>query len=115
MRELLNPFKHGFFAIKLLSHKLLRWLVPALLVVLVAVNLLLLDDGIVYRIALALQAVFFCLAGIGHFLRSRPVLPAVVAVPYYFCLVNVASALGIVEAFRGKTYTSWSTPRAAGT
>jgi cellulose synthase/poly-beta-1,6-N-acetylglucosamine synthase-like glycosyltransferase len=31
-RQLLNPFRHGVFAWKLLSHKLIRWLVPFALV-----------------------------------------------------------------------------------
>ena len=33
-------------------------------------------------------------------------------VPYYFCLVNVASLHGIVDVARGKTYTTWATVRA---
>jgi cellulose synthase/poly-beta-1,6-N-acetylglucosamine synthase-like glycosyltransferase len=32
-RELLNPFRYGGFAMKLISHKLCRWLVPPLLAV----------------------------------------------------------------------------------
>jgi hypothetical protein len=55
---------------------------------------------------------FYGLAAAGYLLRRRPAIPAVLSVPYYFCLVNVASALGILDAFRGRTYTTWATPRA---
>ena len=38
LRGLLNPLRHGLFAWQLLSHKLLRWLVPVQLAALLAVN-----------------------------------------------------------------------------
>lgn len=112
MRELLNPLRFGMFSVMLISHKLLRWLVPFFLGVLLAANAALLDQGIVYRLALALQAVCYVLALAGLALRNRRSLPALVSVPFYFALVNVASAAGIVDAWRGKTYTTWSSARA---
>jgi hypothetical protein len=39
--------------------------------------------------------------------------PRIFAVPYYFVMVNIASARGIAEAYRGKTYTTWTTARAS--
>lgn len=112
LRELLNPLRHGLFAWQLLSHKLLRWLVPVQLVGLFAVNVAIAGEGGVYALALAGQVAFYGLAAAGYLLRRRPAIPAVLSVPYYFCLVNVASALGILDAFRGRTYTTWATPRA---
>jgi len=44
MKHLLNPFRYGLFAVKLLSHKLLRWLVPAMLIVLLMTNIALAHD-----------------------------------------------------------------------
>lgn len=112
LRELLNPLRHGLFAWQLFSHKLLRWLVPVQLVALFAVNVAIAGEGGVYALALAGQVAFYGLAAAGYLLRRRPAIPAVLSVPYYFCLVNVASALGILDAFRGRTYTTWATPRA---
>lgn len=115
MRTLLNPLRYGFFALELFSHKLLRWLVPVFLAGLLATNAALLGEGPVYRLAMAGQVVFYLLALAGHALRRRASMPALVSVPYYFCLVNIASALGILDAFRGKTYTTWATARTPGT
>lgn len=115
MKELLNPLSYGYFSLKLISHKLLRWLVPVFLVALFLANLATLDAGPIYRAALAAQVAFYLLAGGGYLLRARPALPALLWVPYYFCLVNVASARGILDAFRGKTYTTWATARTPGT
>jgi cellulose synthase/poly-beta-1,6-N-acetylglucosamine synthase-like glycosyltransferase len=114
MPQLLNPLRHGFFAIELISHKLLRWLVPAMLVGVFLTSLALLGEGPVYVAAFALQLAFYALALVGFALRHRSKMPALVSVPFYFCLVNWAAALGIAEALRGKTYTVWTTARAPG-
>ncbi len=112
MRPLLNPFRHGFFAIELISHKLLRWLVPLLLVGVLATNLFLLRTAPIYTLTLVAQLALYALALLGYAMRRRERMPSILSVPYYFCLVNVASALGIFEAYRGKTYATWSTARA---
>jgi cellulose synthase/poly-beta-1,6-N-acetylglucosamine synthase-like glycosyltransferase len=112
MRSLLNPFRYGFFAIELISHKLLRWLVPVLLVGVLVTNLLLLGTAPIYTLAFVAQLALYALALVGYAMRRRERMPAILSVPYYFCLVNVASALGIFEAYRGKTYATWSTARA---
>lgn len=112
MRTLLNPFRYGFFAVELISHKLLRWLMPFFLLIAFVLNLVLFGVHPVYQGTLAAQLVFYSLAAIGPLLGKRRNLPALVYVPFYFCLVNIASAKGILQAHRGKTYTTWSTARA---
>jgi cellulose synthase/poly-beta-1,6-N-acetylglucosamine synthase-like glycosyltransferase len=112
MPSLLNPFRHGFFSFELLSHKLLRWLMPLLLAGVLIANLFLLGKGPVYVLALGAQLALYSLALVGHAMRRRAQMPSIVSVPYYFCLVNIASALGILDAYRGKTYATWSTARA---
>lgn len=110
--ELLNPLRFGFFSFQLFSHKLLRWLVPALLAALFSSNLVIVGAHPIYQLALAGQGAFYLLAIAGHVVRHRASLPALLAIPYYFCLVNAASAIGILDAFRGRTYTTWTTARA---
>ncbi len=110
--RLLNPARYGLFAFELFSHKLLRWVLPLFLVALFVVSVVVAGQGPLYGLALAGQIIFYVLAAIGHALRRRPSIPAVFSVPYFFCLVNLASMLGIFDAFRGKTYTTWTTARA---
>jgi hypothetical protein len=69
------------------------------------------DDGAIYALALAGQGTFYLLAAAGYAIRFQPSMPSLLSIPYYFCLVNVASAMGILDAFRGKTYTTWTTAR----
>ena len=113
MRDLLNPFRYGLFSWQLISHKLLRWLVPLFLFAAFLLNILLLAQHSVYWLTLFLQILFYGLAAVGALLRGRD-LAIPLYIPYYFCLVNIASARGIIEAFRGKTYTTWSTARMDG-
>ncbi len=110
---LMNPFRFGFFAIELISHKVLRWLMPLFMVATFVLNLLLLDAAAIYHWTLGLQVAMYVLALGGYLARGRSSIPRALAVPYYFCLVNVASARGIIEAYRGRTYTTWATPRAS--
>jgi len=112
MPELLNPFRYGFFAVKLISHKLLRWLVPVFLAGLLLTNVALLCRGPLYTLSLAVQFAFYALALAGHAVRHREHMPRLLSVPYYFTMVNIASARGILDAIKGETYTTWITARA---
>lgn len=112
MTYMLNPFRHGWFSLKLWSHKLLRWLVPFFLLAIFALNLLLLDAGPIYVVTLGAQLVFYALAFAGYLLRENASQPFVLRVPFYFCLVNIAAAVGIAESLIGKSYTTWATARA---
>ncbi len=112
MKRLLNPVRFGVFSWMLISHKLLRWLVPAFLVLLLILNAVLLSRHAVYQVTILLQLALYCAAALGALLRRRRELPLALYIPYYFCLVNVASAKGIIEAYQGRKYTTWSTSRA---
>jgi cellulose synthase/poly-beta-1,6-N-acetylglucosamine synthase-like glycosyltransferase len=112
MRDMLNPLHFGWFALALISHKLLRWLVPVFLVIALATNLALVGESPVYVLALIGQIAFYGAATVAWMQRARGELPALLYVPYYFCLVNIASLWGIWQAFRGETYTTWNTARA---
>lgn len=112
LKVLLNPVRHGFFAFEIFSHKVLRWLVAAFLVACLVASTALLREHWFYQIALGLQVTLYALAGLGHVMRRRNNLPRIIAVPYYFVMVNLASARGIMEAYLGKTYTTWTTARA---
>jgi len=111
MPELMNPLKYGFFSIQFVSHKLLRWLVPFFLLGIFATNVVLWNEHVFYRLALTAQVLFYGLAAAGYALDGRSPLPRMLYIPFYFCLVNFASANGIFDAYRGKTYTTWSTAR----
>lgn len=112
MRALLNPFRHGFFAFQFLSHKVLRWLAPWLLALIFGANLLCVGEAPVYRLLLAGQVLCYGLAALGWLLAGRGgVVGRVATIPYYFCLVNLASLVALVEVLGGKEYRTWASSR----
>ncbi|MEO8443859.1 MAG: glycosyltransferase family 2 protein [Gammaproteobacteria bacterium] len=111
LRRLLNPWRHGFFALQFLSHKVLRWFVPVFLLVTLAANLWLAPGSLFYSVTLAAQVVLYAAALAGMLLERRGHAVRLLNVPYYFCVVNVASLLGIGQALTGRTYTTWNSSR----
>jgi cellulose synthase/poly-beta-1,6-N-acetylglucosamine synthase-like glycosyltransferase len=111
MREMLNPLKFGLFSWRLWSHKVLRWWVPLFLLVIFFANLFLLDERPLYVLTLLLQLAFYALALGGFWLRRAQSQPSALRIPFYFCLVNYASGVGLLEALGGKAYVTWTPPR----
>lgn len=109
----LNPLCVGMFAFQLFVHKVLRWFVPVLLLVLLATNMALAYSGdAFYQACLGVQAAFYTLAmcrfvpWVGN-CRS-------ISLCYYFCLVNAAALLGILATLGGYHFASWTPQRAVG-
>lgn len=107
MRALLAP-RHGLFAVQLLVHKVLRYLLFVPLVLAFFLNLALVGSPF-YRVLFLLQVVCYALAAIGWIsggrIRFRPVF-----VPFYFCLINAAAGAALVRFLRGERQVLW-TPR----
>lgn len=108
-RSLLNPFRRPAVAVQLLSHKVLRWLVPVFLTAALAASLSAPPSSWLMAAAVA-QAGFYGLAAWGWLsVRSRRWLP--VYVPYYFCAVNLAAAVGFWRYLRGRQPITWQKAR----
>lgn len=112
MRRLLNPFRFGFFAVQFWSHKVLRWLVSLLLILMLLANSQLLAHGSLYQFSFAAQLICYSAALGGLLLHyfGKPSM-RILDVPFYFCLVNAASLTGIAQALAGRRYTTWSSSR----
>ena len=101
----------GFYSVELVSHKLLRHLVPFFLAALLASNAALALDSAPFRVLLLGQLSFYAVALLGARLRhTRAGRSRLLTVPYYFCLVNAAALLGVLSIARGERLAAW-TPR----
>ena len=107
---LLNPFAHFFFALQMFSHKLLRWLVPVWLVVVLAVNISLVADGY-YGLLLALQVAFYGLATLGLLLPEWLGRHWLFYVPAYFTATNWGTLLGLLSFLTGRRHRVWQPAR----
>ena len=106
-RDMLNPFKSGFFGIQLISHKLLRYSVPFFLVAVFVTSTLLAVDSPFFKGVLLMQLAFYFLALGGWFVESTGRHLGPVAIPFYFVLANLASVVAFYKFVRGETYTRW--------
>lgn len=109
MRAMLNPLRHGLLAFQLLSHKLLRYLAFVPLVVMLVTGLALSGSHVLYASAAAIQSLLFLLALVGWTAGSRLRSP-MIGIPYYFLLLNVATAHAAFRFLRGERQSTW-TPR----
>ena len=100
---LLSPLRAGSL-FGLISHKLLRLVVPFAMLATLLANVSLLDRD-VYRLVLAVQGVFYALALAG---AAWPLTPKLLRLPYYFCMVNAAVFAGMYHALTGRRTMRWS-------
>lgn len=102
---------HGLYSLELVSHKLVRHLVPFFLLPLLVASAVLAAHAPLYAVALAGQLLVYGLALAGWALRNRPVgRHKALFVPYYFCFVNTTAFLGVLSILRSRNITAW-TPR----
>lgn len=112
VKSVLNPVKSGFFAFEVISHKLLRWLIPFFLLgMLAGCAWLSVLGGTLFQLPLAGAIVLLALASVGALLESRGTSRFLFSTPYYFVLVNLYSMRGIIAALQGKTQVTWNSAR----
>lgn len=112
MRALLNPFRHGWYACQLLSHKVVRRLVAVPLLVCLATSPLLWHRGWIYQAATCVQWAVYAPALLGLLLRhTRVGRWKVLALPFYFVLVNAAALVALLNTVRGHRIVVWEPQR----
>ena len=103
---LLNPLRFPGTAWGLASHKLLRWLTPFFLaVILVASTVSFLHGRYVFL--WIIQIVFYGAALIGGLRTHNGQQSRVFALPFAFCLANLGFFIGMVKAFRNQRIVTY--------
>ncbi len=113
-REMLNPFRFGFFSIQLISHKLFRYAVPFFLITQFVTSLLLGLSYMSFVLISAVQIVFWTLAGVGLIVGHRSSKMGILLYPAYFALANLASIFGLYKFLKGESYPFWEPTRETG-
>ncbi|MBX7061265.1 MAG: glycosyltransferase family 2 protein [Pyrinomonadaceae bacterium] len=112
-RDMLNPFRSGFYAVELISHKLLRYFVPVLLLAAFLSNGALAISSAFFAALFALQTAFYLAAFFGWLLELTGKRTTLFVLPLYFVLANVASVIAFFQFLRGEQYASWEPIREA--
>ena len=114
LKKLLNIFKYGTLSFQYISHRVLRWsLAPLALLLIFLINLWIsvLQGGPMstgfYSILFWLQVVFYAAALVGWFLENKAIKVKLLFVPYYFFIMNLSVYLGFISFVKGKQSVKW--------
>lgn len=110
-RHLLNPFRHGYFAWMLWSHKIVRWALPWFAMASVVSLGVLAPVHPVWMALFVSSLVVLVLAAGGWALAEREHLPTVLAVPAFLVMGNLAAAHALLRALAGSGDKLWEPTR----
>lgn len=103
---MLNPFRSGFYAIQLLSHKVMRYLVPFFLISIFVASAVL-SATAYYRVVFSVQLACYAFAALAWALERVGIKSRLLAFPHYFVLANLAALIALYKFLRGERFASW--------
>jgi len=114
LKELLNPFKYGVLSFQYISHRVLRWtLAPLGLLIVFLSNLaILLHDGSlkissIYFWLFIAQLLFYLMAMFGWIMENKKIKIKIFYIPYYFFIMNFAVYLGFYRYIKKQQTVNW--------
>ncbi|TRZ76118.1 MAG: glycosyltransferase family 2 protein [Bacteroidetes bacterium] len=114
LKELLNPFRFGILSFQYISHRVLRWtLAPlGLLVMLVCSGIITVNAGIVnftniYVWLFWSQLALYLAALLGWFFEERKIKFKLFYIPYYFFIMNLSVYLGFARYIKKQQSVNW--------
>lgn len=113
-RHLMNPLRHGLFAWSLLSHKLVRWLVPWALVAASIALVFLAPHEVWATLGLGAGLLVLALAAVGWWWPEGRPAPRFAAVCAYFVSGMLAAIVAWTKALSGEAHPVWEPTRREG-
>jgi len=110
LKELFNIFRFPVASFQFISHRILRWTVcPVALVLLLISNGLIvaLGGGLFYQVILVLQVLFYITGITGWIYASRNIRLKAVYIPFYFLFMNLSVFIGFNRFLRNKQTVLW--------
>jgi cellulose synthase/poly-beta-1,6-N-acetylglucosamine synthase-like glycosyltransferase len=111
VKEIFNPIKYPFEAFQLISHKIMRWLVPVFAIIAFISNGLILNEHLIYALIFICQISFYFLALIGFFMEKKGIHKVIFYLPLYFCIVNLAALISMIKVLKKENVVIWQTKR----
>ena len=110
-RDVLNPFRKGFYAVQLLSHKVMRYLVPLFLIAVLITSAFLAFKNLFYATVFIAQIAFYLAAAASALMVKLGINSRWLALPQYFVITNVACLIALIKLVRGERYVRWEPVR----
>jgi cellulose synthase/poly-beta-1,6-N-acetylglucosamine synthase-like glycosyltransferase len=106
-RSMMNPLRSGFYAIELISHKVMRYLVPFFLLTMLLCSMVLAWNSLFHFCVLIAGLVFTLMALVAWLVELANISGKALTLPYYFVLANLASMLAVYKFVTGERYARW--------
>lgn len=115
LRSLLNIFRYGLLSFQYISHRVLRWTItPLALLLLFLLNIpLAVFASPIYQGLLIVQLLFYTLAFTGYLMEKRQLKFKAFFIPYYFCIMNYAVFMGFFRIISGRQSVLWERAKRA--
>jgi len=110
-RDVLNPFVKGFYAVQLLSHKVMRYIVPLFLIAILMTSAFLALHSAFFAVIFMAQVCFYLASAASTLLVRLGVNSRWLALPHYFVITNVACLIALFKLLRGERYIKWEPVR----
>lgn len=110
LRSMLNPLHQPVVAFQFISHRVLRWsITPIALLLLIPLNVLLvfLKAGAVYNWIWVFQILFYISAFLGYLLERKGKKNKFLYIPYYFLFMNLNVFKGMAYLKSHKSSGAW--------
>ncbi|MDP9042056.1 MAG: glycosyltransferase family 2 protein, partial [Bacteroidota bacterium] len=110
LKKLFNVFRYPVLSFQFISHRVLRWtLSPLCLVLCYLSNALLIyrDSSYFYVVIFVIQTVFYALGLAGWLCANRNIKIRALYIPYYFLFMNASVFLGFSRFIRRKHTSVW--------
>ncbi|MCF8388947.1 MAG: glycosyltransferase, partial [Bacteroidales bacterium] len=111
---LLNFFKYGILSFQYISHRVLRWtLAPLFLLLILIMNTIItategfIDFSHVFTWLFWGQIAFYLIALLGWYLENHKIKIKAFFIPYYFFIMNLSVYLGLRRFIKGKQSVNW--------
>ncbi|MBL3658175.1 glycosyltransferase family 2 protein [Fulvivirga sediminis] len=115
LKGLLNIFKYGVLSFQYISHRVLRWtLAPLCLILVLLANIYLAYLQIpLYQLILVCQIAFYAFSIIGWLLQNNNLKLKIFFIPYYFSMMNYAVFRGFFRYMKGSQSAVWEKAKRA--
>lgn len=113
-RRILNPLRYPVASFQLISHKVLRWLVPVFGLLLIPVSALALaqnPENLMIQLIMLGQILFYLFAFLAFMLEKFKVKLPLVNIPLYFIVLNAACFVALIKTLTEPLAPTWETQR----
>ncbi len=108
--SLLNPLKKPVLTFKYLSHKVLRWtIVPVAVLLIPLINLAILFNSqtFFYVMSFILLSIFYVFGITGYMLKNNRYESHLFTLPYYLIIIHIAQLQGLVKYLNKRQSVKW--------